>query len=419
MRSCTNDGIRHSGRPRRPGEGALFPHLRGQPSLPLPLPLDLRLLLPGLCPRHGGGLRRGFDPVSGRVRGGAQTRHDLLLGAVHFHHQLDQTWSRRPRQLQSSEPREKDPWILSVGSHVLFLQGILFYLPHLVWKSYEGKQVDQLLQGLNKSLFDDDEEQKKKNIIEYLSESWGLNNRYAFGYLGCELLNFGNVLGQMFLMDRFLGRLLHALWTKVIQFLFSNDIARTDALYEAFPRQAKCTFHQYGASGTIKRLDYLCILPQNIVNEKVFLVMWFWFVVLLTLSAMQQKVHSLPPRKGKDSDSRSAADSLTSLVPLPADLAAACPVQPPAAPPPGGEPRQGQALPPVRAGDPGHARGGLLPPGSPGPQPEPPGLPGRPQRHHRGRASVPGQRPGPGHVPAAGPLRPAAAEKLYPTLPHS
>lgn len=48
----------------------------------------------------------------------------------------------------------------------LGFQGILFYLPHLVWKSYEGKQVDQLLQGLNKSLFDEDEDQKKKNIIE-------------------------------------------------------------------------------------------------------------------------------------------------------------------------------------------------------------------------------------------------------------
>ncbi|XP_042887749.1 innexin inx3-like [Penaeus japonicus] len=171
--------------------------------------------------------------------------------------------------------------------HVLFLQGILFYLPHLVWKSYEGKQVDQLLQGLNKSLFDEDEDQKKKNIIEYLSESWGLNNKYAFGYLGCEALNFANVLGQMFLMDRFLGGFFMDYGTKVIQFLFSDDKNRSDALYETFPRLAKCTFHQFGDSGDIKKLDFLCVLPQNIVNEKVFLVMWFWFVVLVTLTAIQ------------------------------------------------------------------------------------------------------------------------------------
>lgn len=56
------------------------------------------------------------------------------------------------------------------------------------------------------------------SLSRYLSESWGLNNKYAFGYLGCEALNFANVLGQMFLMDRFLGGFFMDYGTKVTVF---------------------------------------------------------------------------------------------------------------------------------------------------------------------------------------------------------
>ncbi len=31
----------------------------------------------------------------------------------------------------------------------------------------------------------------------------------------------------------------------------------------------KCSFQKFGASGTIERLDGLCVLPINIINEKV------------------------------------------------------------------------------------------------------------------------------------------------------
>jgi innexin len=47
-----------------------------------------------------------------------------------------------------------------------------------------------------------------------------------------------------------------------------------------FPRVTKCIFHKYGASGTIQKHDSLCILPLNIVNEKTYIFIWFWFVTL-------------------------------------------------------------------------------------------------------------------------------------------
>ena len=46
----------------------------------------------------------------------------------------------------------------------------------------------------------------------------------------------------------------------------------------------KCTFHKYGTSGNIENHDVLCILPLNIVNEKIYIFLWFWFLVLGLLS---------------------------------------------------------------------------------------------------------------------------------------
>ena len=37
----------------------------------------------------------------------------------------------------------------------------------------------------------------------------------------------------------------------------------------------KCTFHKFGSSGEIEKHDAMCILPLNIVNEKIYIFLWF------------------------------------------------------------------------------------------------------------------------------------------------
>lgn len=51
-----------------------------------------------------------------------------------------------------------------------------------------------------------------------------------------------------------------------------------------FPKLTKCWFRNYGPSGTMQLKDKLCILPLNIVNEKIFVVLWFWLIFLGMLS---------------------------------------------------------------------------------------------------------------------------------------
>ncbi|KAG0694868.1 Innexin inx2 [Chionoecetes opilio] len=164
----------------------------------------------------------------------------------------------------------------------LFFQGCLFYLPHLLWKTIEGKTADKLLQGLQYYSMDEEKDKKRENIVKYLKETRGHNLYYAISYLMCEALNFVNVMAQVFLLDKFLDG---AFLNFGIKLMYPGTHAAP--LTSTFPRMTKCHFRYHGTSGEIAKDEYICLLPQNILNEKVFIVMWFWLITLATITAIE------------------------------------------------------------------------------------------------------------------------------------
>lgn len=55
---------------------------------------------------------------------------------------------------------------------------------------------------------------------------------------------------------------------------------------QVFPKVSKCLFRMYGPSGTIQRYDAFCVLPVNIFNEKFFLFLWFWYIILAVITGL-------------------------------------------------------------------------------------------------------------------------------------
>ena len=39
-------------------------------------------------------------------------------------------------------------------------------------------------------------------------------------------------------------------------------------------------------AGTINTHDAMCILPLNIINEKIYVFLWFWFVILAAITGV-------------------------------------------------------------------------------------------------------------------------------------
>lgn len=62
------------------------------------------------------------------------------------------------------------------------------------------------------------------------------------------------------------------------------DFAKQSSII--FPSQAKCDYFNFGSSGTIQYVDSLCMLPQNVVNEKIFVFLYFWLMALLVFSIL-------------------------------------------------------------------------------------------------------------------------------------
>jgi hypothetical protein len=63
--------------------------------------------------------------------------------------------------------------------------------------------------------------------------------------------------------------------------LFAEEQTRSNPMCYTFPRITSCDYYRYGSGGNQERINALCILSLNIVNDKVFLVLWWWFFFLV------------------------------------------------------------------------------------------------------------------------------------------
>jgi hypothetical protein len=91
--------------------------------------------------------------------------------------------------------------------------------------------------------------------------------------------------GQMFFMDYFLGGEFWSYGRSVLNFMTTDDEGRADPALYVFPRIAQCIVYKHGASGLPQRYSSICALPLNILNGKIYTFLWFWFLVLLTLTS--------------------------------------------------------------------------------------------------------------------------------------
>jgi len=174
---------------------------------------------------------------------------------------------------------------------VLGFQAILCYLPHSIWKNLEGGRIKALLQGLETEAQplehkESTHKAKREVIVRYVVRNLHKNNIYAAKFFFCEFLNFVNIVGQMYLMDTFLGRTFTEYGTALLSVSNMEGEDRVDPMSRTFPKMTKCTFHKYGPSGTIQNYDGLCILPLNIIIEKIYIVLWFWYVGLAVWTAI-------------------------------------------------------------------------------------------------------------------------------------
>ena len=54
----------------------------------------------------------------------------------------------------------------------------------------------------------------------------------------------------------------------------------TNPMCRTFPRVASCDYHRFGPGGGTAGINALCILALNVINDKVFVLIWWWLMIL-------------------------------------------------------------------------------------------------------------------------------------------
>ena len=178
-------------------------------------------------------------------------------------------------------------------SILLLLMALCFYLPRLFWRSFNthcGIDIQSLITNSQKSSAD------ATKILEYYCQSLKstptnnpsmrlqINYRrnkhrgnYLFTvYLLSRVMYLLNSILQLFLLNILLGHRGNAwmLDIDIIRSIFRYGNPLLDSPY--FPRVALCDVFIREISD-IHRYTVQCALPFNILNEKIFLGLSFWF----------------------------------------------------------------------------------------------------------------------------------------------
>ena len=169
----------------------------------------------------------------------------------------------------------------------LTVSALAFYFPRLLWKGMEGGHLKNMTQGLK--YFDptrDDEE--VKNLAMSFYKQRRKNILLGLGFILCEIANLANSVLQWYLADLFLSGQFCSFGRRFVEYNMYGykDPDTINPVSTLFPKMASCTFRLYGRSGSIQEEQTLCILPLNVVNEKIAICLWFWLMGVIFLSAI-------------------------------------------------------------------------------------------------------------------------------------
>jgi len=129
-------------------------------------------------------------------------------------------------------------------------------------------------------------EKEQKLLDNYIEHVHNKFNTYTYCFFFCELLNIVISVTQIFITNAFLGGQFYEYGIDLYKYYRLPVEDRTlnstfNPMCEIFPKVGNCFFHRYDRAGGQQALNAVCILGLNMINDKVFALLWYWHVVLL------------------------------------------------------------------------------------------------------------------------------------------
>ena len=123
----------------------------------------------------------------------------------------------------------------------------------------------------------------KPRVLNFMKPLKGVRH-FAFHYIFLKVLNLLNVVLQMFLLHFIFGNRFFFYGIDFFTSLLHNK--NPFFLTSQFPIITFCDFYVYQNLRKIYYNAAQCVLPINVLIEKFFLIIWFWYYLLIILTVI-------------------------------------------------------------------------------------------------------------------------------------
>jgi len=206
-----------------------------------------------------------------------------------YGHTCKRSYETYGKDLSIDERKADTPYYQWVP-FMLIIHGLIFLISGKLWKYFEDGLLEQF--GTKKQLSKLIEEEELNKHAEATAKrfralSRNANNRRFFLFLFCEVLNIIALIFNFCLIDVFLGGRFAAYGSDVVKYSIEKDINAENPMCSAFPTLTACIFKSGGVvKGSVDVENSLCVLSQNIINQKIYLFLWFWMIFLMVAAAL-------------------------------------------------------------------------------------------------------------------------------------
>merc|ERR1712045_341347 len=177
---------------------------------------------------------------------------------------------------------------------MLIIHGLIFLIAGKAWKALENGLLEQFgTRNEISKLIEEEELNKHANekAKRFRALSRNANNRRFYYFIFCELINLVALIFNFCLIDVFLGGRFSSYGSDVVNYSIQKDPNAQEQegnpMCSAFPTLTACKFKFGGvAVGSVDQEVSLCVLSQNIINQKIYLFLWFWMILLMVAAGI-------------------------------------------------------------------------------------------------------------------------------------